>query len=826
MAYVVGDYVNNGRYLIPTYDQMLLEKDTYTIKNLQEKLDNLRKQNDEQKTKITNLERRVAVPPPPPPPPPRGSTVNADVHRRLGEQLRLSQDALRELERTSRAATTAAATAATATQRNAVNSAVINALRQISSKFTDEQKVPMEAVINSDDTPDEKMNQVGNLIIGIRDDLQSQLNAANQRITELSATITEISGERDTAKAQLEANAVTIAGLEAQLVAATSAKEEAVGLVDIVSTDLTKEKIQNIKSVLERISNKFPPSETKNLLNAKNNEIIVQSPQQQDFNNKIIEFVEIIGNYIQDLNNQLTANAVTITDLEGTNAKLEDQLAAANTDNAAAVQQLTTVQEAKEQIQVRVDQEKAEKQKYRNLLKQALNKINSIEQNIAAQKDIIETFMLGRPEFQTGGADPQVTEEQIDAVGNRLKELETIIVRNNVKIQRIIAAYDTAYTPLNAENRALQQQNELLEARNVGLGEENAQLQQKKNKLETKIVSISTVIQRLKTRFSNDFHFIDMNSIRPKVEILNNLVSSFQSNLQFGEFKNNIKEAYTQIKEIIGDLKELLKIKVQSLNTIRRNSNRDIDEIETTITQDGGKLRRHSKKQRGGAAAAAEPSVLRLLEDIMDRLIDYINRYQLPVGEPVVDPLVPDDVFYRFGEKIFTALNLHYPGVRKRSQIKKLAKDMCNRLYEAGDQGNTGNSCSQPNATKNDTKPYSVYLPKLQEYLNEKLSRNNKFNEEDQKLFVLLITILSPRQKASVATLPGGSPEEGKPVYRRVINALTILKDMMKNYQEGNINNVTSFILGKQQEVMVERNQSNNGPKYTLQRGGYQGFNF
>ena len=39
MTYFVGDYLNNGRYLIPTYEQMLLEKDTYTIKNLQEKLD-------------------------------------------------------------------------------------------------------------------------------------------------------------------------------------------------------------------------------------------------------------------------------------------------------------------------------------------------------------------------------------------------------------------------------------------------------------------------------------------------------------------------------------------------------------------------------------------------------------------------------------------------------------------------------------------------------------------------------------------------------------------------------------------------------------------
>ena len=100
MTYFVGDYLNNGRYLIPTYEQMLLEKDTYTIKNLQEKLDNLRKQNDEQKTKITELEGRVAVAPGVPRPPPLpGNTISRDRFNAVTRQRDGLQRAKRDAEK-------------------------------------------------------------------------------------------------------------------------------------------------------------------------------------------------------------------------------------------------------------------------------------------------------------------------------------------------------------------------------------------------------------------------------------------------------------------------------------------------------------------------------------------------------------------------------------------------------------------------------------------------------------------------------------------------------------------------------------------------------
>ena len=57
----VGDYFNNGRFLIPSYRELLLENDSYTVNNLQDKINNLKKQNDEHKKTIKNLQNRLSL---------------------------------------------------------------------------------------------------------------------------------------------------------------------------------------------------------------------------------------------------------------------------------------------------------------------------------------------------------------------------------------------------------------------------------------------------------------------------------------------------------------------------------------------------------------------------------------------------------------------------------------------------------------------------------------------------------------------------------------------------------------------------------------------
>ena len=840
MAYIVGDYFNNGRFLVPTYEELLLEKDTYAIKNLQEKINKLKNQNNEQKKRIIDLEKntssstKVKVPPSETKKNKKlkvGIDKKKDDIKKLG---RVYKEKKEELERKK---------IDLQSKENEINKLTSDLSekndelerlqREIGNK--DSELEALKFNLNSkDEEIKNKSEEIQRKNIELRENkeiiiqLQKQIdnlkNMYQQEIEKLKQELTSLKNEKDKLNSE---NLQKIINLEVL-------NESQVSVIVENNKTIKKkeEEIENLKRKLNRI-------------NQDNVSLIGQIQQKQ-------QNIETLKLQLKSLGSTSSNdNQIFINQIEEKNQKIADlkrRLQELIQENQILNEKIVTNEQELEDLRNKNLDQQSLLDKLKNKLGTALNKINSLSELINQQEQKLKSIA----DDMSGGASGVIESEQeveLNKIQRAIEQIQEKVQNNDSHIKKI-------ETKLKVKTGLLEQIKNKFTNFNtdVNLNSEKYQtFKERINALYLQVQSLCDITNKKKEdklKIKEDLQKVQKDLIDSTKSIFNTIAQynkdmdrlfineQIGGNVKAGEITelfNKIDEISKKLENPSCDIKNTAPVRQQREPVVNQPTPAQVRQQRVVNQAIPAQIRQQREVNQATPAQIrqqrdepiinqATPAPVRqqkvinqpTLEPVVNQPTPAPVRQQKVINQPTLEPVVNQTTAAPVSEqkveevvnkeetnkynlmvkKIKTALE---NGTTKTST--DLAKELCNKIYQnIGDRQQCNNSVV-------------LKSPKISEYkshfiikINSQLVNSSlKFNEDDYKLLVNALKVYKPLDNME---------QTYKMKAKKII---TGLKELISDYDR-NVNIEEKII------EIIRNQQSSLMNKITSQGGGYFDF--